>query len=98
MADVEAAKYKTANSLVYDLEEFIRSNRHRPEVALRWLAQYLDDAIVPIMRAARADNYDDASKQQIAAFRLREIADERSKREREIADLDREANKLKTVV
>lgn len=93
----EAPRHKSPHALLCDVEEFISCNRHSRDVEMRWLAQYLEDSLVGLLRGARSDSLDEASKVQVARFRLAEIATERSKREREIADLDREANKLKTV-
>lgn len=94
MAEVEAMKVKTVHALLNDVEDFVRSNRHSPEVELRWLSAYLDSGLAPLLRGARSDNFDDGSKDQIARFRLGEIADAKAKYEREIADLEREAAKI----
>lgn len=97
MNNATEKRIKTAHSLLCDVEEFISDNRGSRAVELRWLSQYLADATVPLLRGARSDNLDEASRQQVARFRLAEIAAEKAKREKEIADLDREAGQLKAV-
>lgn len=94
MAEAQEKRPTTAHDVVLSLEDFILSNRHSRDEAMRWLATYAGEAFLPLMRQARSGGFDEASRTQIARFRLAEIEKEKADKQREIDNLDREARTL----
>ncbi len=96
MTNAEAERPMTPHMLVGSIEKFIQDNRHSGLVEHRWLASYLGD-ILKIARQVRSGGMSslDQEYQELAReFRLTELATEKSTREKQIAELDREARKL----
>lgn len=79
------------------LSKFIDQNRGARDEATRWLADYLVETL-RMAQHVRSGNLSDSEKKLIASFRLGELQKAKDEKQREIAELDREAKKLTEAV
>jgi hypothetical protein len=94
MADAEPKKTMTVYGLVNAIDEFISDNSRSSDVTLRWFTKFMEGP-QRVARQVRSGGLDDEFAAAVAMHRLAEIDAEKHKRQSEIAELDREAAKLR---
>lgn len=78
------------------IQEFVNDNRHSRDVEVRWYCEWLSENVLPTARIMRSGSALGPLERKLAAeFRLKEIADERGKRQADIERLENEARTIR---
>jgi hypothetical protein len=85
----------TAHQLATDVERFVSDNRHSNDLDDRWLADFLEQLAVPVIREIRNNNVGPKTREAIKRFRAKELEAELERDRDRMKKTERELEKLR---